>query len=380
VGRDRWAPHGYYKGKTFETYDQSAANLFRKYGPGWNAVFAEITHRRLRSYGMNTIGNWSDEEIRLQDRTPYVVAVHYSGPAIEGSEGYWGKFPDPYHPGFEKALWKRMAREAGKTAGDPWCIGYFVDNELSFGDEFSLAEAALQSPPDQPAKRAFIADLGGKYGSVEALNRTWGTRHASFEALLANRTAPDRKRAGLDLAAFYTRLVERYFRTCRDAVKDAAPDRLYLGCRFARANSRAVQAAAKYCDVISYNLYRREVESFRLPSAIDRPVIIGEFHFGALDRGLFHTGLQAVENQEKRGRAYAKYVQGALRNPLIVGTHWFQYMDQATTGRGDGENYQIGFLDVVDTPYSEIVQACRRVGYDLYAYRLNGGETGPVKK
>ena len=51
-----------------------------------------------------------------------------------------------------------------------------------------------------------------------------------------------------------------------------------------------------------------------------------------------------------------------LGNPLIVGTHWFQYGDQATTGRGDGENYQIGFVDVCDTPYAETIAGQPRGG------------------
>jgi hypothetical protein len=150
-----------------------------------------------------------------------------------------------------------------------------------------------------------------------------------------------------------------------------------LGCRFAWVNDRAAQAAAKYCDVIAYNLYKRDIAEFRLPAGIDKPVIVGEFHFGALDRGLFHPGLQRTANQQERAAMYKSYVQGALRNPAIVGTHWFQYGDQATTGRGDGENYQIGFLDICDTPYPETIAACREVGSAMYAYRAEqSGTTG----
>jgi hypothetical protein len=87
---------------------------------------------------------------------------------------------------------------------------------------------------------------------------------------------------------------------------------------------------------------------------------------------MFHTGLQATENQEDRARTYKNYVSGALRNPQLVGSHWFQYGDQATTGRGDGENYQIGFLDIVDTPYIETIRACREVGYEMYKLRMGG--------
>ena len=57
--------------------------------------------------------------------------------------------------------------------------------------------------------------------------------------------------------------------------------------------------------------------------------------------------------------------------PAIIGTHWFQYKDQPTTGRGDGENYQIGFVDICDTPYPEIVQAAREVAQSMYGYRFD---------
>jgi hypothetical protein len=108
-----------------------------------------------------------------------------------------------------------------------------------------------------------------------------------------------------------------------------------------------------------------------MPVEADKPVIIGEFHFGALDRGMFHTGLRRRASQTDRAKAYRDYVQGALRHPQIVGTGWFKYRDQSPTGRAlDGENYQIGFLDVCDTPYPETIAACREVGYAMYAYRL----------
>ena len=122
--------------------------------------------------------------------------------------------------------------------------------------------------------------------------------------------------------------------------------------------------------MIGYNLYRDDVADFRPGGGVDRPVIIGEFHFGALDRGMFHTGLRPTASQAQRASRYRSYVRGALANRYLVGTHWFQFGDQATTGRGDGENYQIGLLDVCDTPYPETRCAVRDVGASLYAHRL----------
>jgi hypothetical protein len=244
---------------------------------------------------------------------------------------------------------------------------------LAWGDELSLATAALASPSEQAAKKVFLADLQKKYGAIEKLNNAWGVSHSSWAALAESRTPPDEQKAKEDLGAFYTKIAEEYFRHCREAVKQVAPDNLYLGCRFAWVNDRGARAAAKFCDVIGYNLYRDDVADFELPEGLDKPVVIGEFHFGALDRGMFHTGLRPTASQRDRAAAYRNYVTGALRNPHFVGAHWFQFGDQATTGRGDGENYQIGLVDICDKPYPETIEAVRKVGNAMYKTRMSAG-------
>jgi hypothetical protein len=316
---------------------------------------------------MNTIANWSDADVFSLRKTPYTATLGIEARRLQGSNGYWGKFCDVFDPEFAEAAKKTVSRSL--HAGDPWCIGYFVDNELSWGDEFSLALATLQSPPDQAAKKVFVSELQVKYETIEKLNRAWGTKHGSWDALLQSTAPPDREKAEPDLGDFETKFAEEYFQTCRNAVKSVDPRGLYLGCRFAWTNDRAIRAAVKYCDVVSFNKYERGVGGLKLPDGGDKPIIIGEFHFGALDRGMFHTGLVPTASQEDRGAAYKGYVESGLKNPLVIGTHWFQFGDQATTGRGDGENYQIGFLDVCDTPYPEIVDASRQVGEEMYSLR-----------
>jgi hypothetical protein len=367
-----FALKGHYAGRSPTCFSFAAANMKRKYGPDWKQAYAETAHQRLRSWGLNTIANWSDAGVFLLRRTPYTDQVSSRGAKlIEGSEGYWGKFPDVFDPSFADGLKRAMAGKKGSSAGDAWCIGYFSDNEMSWGNATSLALAALKSPPGQAAKRELVADLKSKYRDIAKLNEAWGTSHASWDALLESREVPDRRKARADLAAFYTKTAETYFRTVREALKAAAPNQLYLGCRFAWVNDLAAKAAARYCDVVSYNLYRRSVADFTFPGGAEVPLIIGEFHFGALDRGMFHTGLVPVENQSARAQAYREYVLGALRHPQFVGTHWFQWKDEPTTGRVyDEENYQIGFIDVADTPYRETVEASRQLGERLYRTRL----------
>jgi hypothetical protein len=302
-GRERYftKPEG---GFGWNKHDFGAANQRRRYGDGWEARATELAHARLRSWGMNTVANWSQDKVYLARKTPYVVAIHYGCPQI-GS-----KFPDVRRPEFRKALRKTLEMQRGKTADDPWCIGYFIDNELRW---------------------------------------------------------PRKGRA---------KLADTYYRACRDEMKAVAPNKLYLGSRLHGhdkphgGDEDTVRAAAKYCDVIGVNRYRFSPSDIRMPEGVDVPLVIGEFHWGALDRGMLHTGLRSVVDQAQRGATYVHYVTQALRHPNIVGTHWFQYRDQVVTGRGDGENYQIGFIDICDTPYAETIEAARSIGRRMYEVRM----------
>ena len=88
-----YALKGHYAGRSPKCFSFAGGNLARKYGPDWQRTYPEVIHRRLRSWGLNTIGNWSDETTRLLRRTPYTDAVSSHGAkSIEGSEGYWGRF------------------------------------------------------------------------------------------------------------------------------------------------------------------------------------------------------------------------------------------------------------------------------------------------
>ncbi len=117
------------------------------------------------------------------------MSVSHGGRSIEGSEGYWGKFPDPSTPAFRAGLARNMARR--RSAGDRYCIGYFSDNELSWGDDTSLAVAAL-ALAGRPAGQAGLRGRPARpsTATIADLNAAWGTTHASWDALLQDRSAP----------------------------------------------------------------------------------------------------------------------------------------------------------------------------------------------
>lgn len=363
---------GFYGDKgVVRAFNWTKSNLKRKYGDDFAKIHSEQAHKRLASWGMNTIGNWSAGEIFSMQKTPFVVTLNARGRNIEGSSGYWGKFPDPFTDEFRKSI--RKSAEQNKDAlNSPFCVGAFVNNELSWGnDGISLALASLASPADQPAKIEFVKRLQSKYGTVEKLNSVWKTQYADWNALLQTSDVAQKTEMKTDLEEFYSVIAEKYFEVIHEELRAQAPETLDLGCRFAWTCDRAAYAMAKYVDVMSYNRYEEHLANFKLPEGIDLPVVIGEFHFGALDRGVFHTGLRGAKDQNERAQKYYRYVRSALENPLIVGTHWFQYGAQATTGRFDGENYQIGLVDICDTPYPELIEKVREIGREMYQIRVN---------
>lgn len=370
--------YGFYKNKpaSIRRLNFHRHNLILKYGASrhWEE-FLVRSQRRLRSWGFNTNGNWLAQQVLQHDHLPYISAIFFPYQVIEGCRLVgWQKFPDVFSPSYADGLAKALRGPFASSAKDPFCIGYFVDNELSWGmgDTF-LAEGALRSPASQPAKRALVAHLRTRHASIAALNGAWGTDYASFDDLLTRTDPPaDSQRARRDLADFNDAIVNRYFRTIRDVIRREAPGKLYFGCRFNDWNVKVIRTSAKYLDACSFNLYKTEVARWSLPDGVDLPVVIGEWHFGTANSGPAHPGLQATASQRDRARAFDRYVRSALWNPLIVGAHYFKYCDQATTGRPpDDENIQCGFIDVTDTPYPAMVEAARAVSRDLYRYRLS---------
>ena len=375
--------HGFYKESAhvpFDRFDFAKANALRKYGPDWERICAVRAHDRMRAWGLNTVACWSAAAVRDLRRTPYTAKFNTRGPFIEGSTGWWGKLRDPFAPEFEENLRASAAEEAARSGTDPWCVGWFVDNELSWGrDDFEIGRAVVRSPATQPAKLAARDLLEAKYGAAAALNAAWGTHYASWDGFLAATEIPDESRCGDDLAAIHRAVVAKYFRTVRDAVKSAAPHRLYLGCRIAWGRAVVYEECARHADVVSVNAYGRPPMRDLPPGAEDKPMLSGEFHFGALDRGMFHTGLVATRDQGERADCYRAYVGACLDHPRYVGTHWFQWMDQALTGRGDGENFGIGLVTVADAPYPEIVEAVRDTAAGMYLRRAKSGGTAEPK-
>lgn len=337
--------------------------------------------RRLRSWGFTTIGAWSDPDLFGQPgRQPYTHMLQPAHPGlINGSTTYLDYFKDAWTVN----LRARLNQEIGRTIGDPWNIGYYIDNERDWTKSNVSARslglwvlAAPAEPLERYAKRAFRDQLQTKYGTIAALNAQWGVNYASWDDVLTRRdVAPGATVSQADMDAFELLYAEKYFRDCRDAMREIAPQHLYLGCRFTTGGRAALlQVAARYCDVITINIYGNNV---RLLNGMDDdvPVMSTEFYFYSKDTGLFAdavgSGLSRT-SQTPRASAMKTYLASSATHPRFVGAHWFQYFDYPTSGRLNSRNMNsnIGLVATTNVPYSIMIKAAREANYAMYRTRL----------
>ncbi|MGG1639004.1 S-layer homology domain-containing protein [Paenibacillus sp. NRS-1760] len=390
------APLGQTEGWLFNHYQ---ANLERKYGQDYVNAWKDISVDRFKSWGFSSLGNWSDPALFFgkgeENQMAYVANgwSHWGEHATIPSGGGWAPVADPYDPAFMNSVDEMIDEQilAYGVKDDKWMIGVYIDNEIAWGNpsntqsKYALITNIMamdSASADSYAKRAMLDYLKEEYkNSIKDLNDKWGTALASFETL-GKPFQPEQITEGMlpDYSAMLRLLADEYFRIVDSKLEKALPNALYLGSRFAEwgTSIEVQEAAAQYVDVISFNVYKEDVEGegWMHLEKLDLPTIIGEFAFASDDRGMFGTGPNAdtsAASQQNRAEKYVHYMETVLENPYFVGAHWFQYVDQPLLGRAwDGENYNLGFVDVADVPYEAMVKGAKEVHAHAYDIKFLG--------
>jgi hypothetical protein len=375
-----WADGGRFGLPGVELYNFTVANLERVFAKQWRDAWAGITRANLLRWGFNTVGNWSDPGFARSARLPWVLPMDgFPGTKVT----IFRDFPDVFSPEYEKNA-AAFAHQMQPLREDRFLVGYFLRNEpeWAFIRGLVIAEELLETGFPTQSREALIRFLSERYrGEVALLNVAWNTRFPSFDGLRApllkaSRLSPS---AAEDLHAFSRIMIDRYVRVPSQAVRRVDPHHLNLGMRWGILSSDDIMAGCDSFDVFSINCYDEDPgDALETAGSLSNlPVMIGEFHFGSLDRGLSATGIRGAADQTERGRAYRHYVEKAAASPYCVGTHYFQYNEQPALGRFDGENYDIGLVDVCQTPLRELVEQARECHAGLY--RIAAGEEAPTQ-
>lgn len=339
-----------------------AWNLFRRYGKEDMMEKAmEKVVDRMSLWGMNTMGGWGSTG---KHPKPYMAYVR-----MGNATNIFG-LADIYVPGFRDRLEEAVKNSVKNTAGDDMLIGYFIGNEPAFcNQENRLAELIMEAPDSVPMKQAYLAYIA-VHGVSMASNKEF-----AYETF------------------------REYVRMVCETTRKYDPNHLILGIRFGRGvPTREVLLISKdYFDVYSFNNYgmnpmvennvnygtmtvdenevRGEKNIFdAVYEVTGLPMIIGEYHFGTTDRALGES-LVRVNSQEERGIAFRNYSEAAFSHPALIGLSWFQWNDQEMFGRRDGENYNIGLVDITDRPYPHLARAIQTVSANCY--EIHQGNQNP---
>jgi len=286
-------------------------NLYRRYGKDFRDQSAQNIITRMDRWGLNTIANWSDRDV--YDRNQKAFTMQLRGIGIESD--LMG-LADVYAPGFGERIDDAVRSTVEPYRNNPWLLGYFTFNEPSFlGREQRLCDLILAGK-DRPIKQALLDHLG-------------------------NEDTPESR------IQFIHNTFRIFIETVDRSLEKHDPNHLTLGIRFGQeAGNEILELCKDVFDVFSFNcydLYPKKEMLDRFMEVTGKPLFIGEYHFGTVDRGLAQS-LWQVNSQEERGVAYRYYTEKAYEHPGLIGTSWFQWCDQDLTGRGnDGENYNCGW-------------------------------------
>jgi hypothetical protein len=313
-------------------------------------AWRDSTVDRLRSWGFNTIGSWSDTD-RFAPRMPYTALLGMA----TGDDWFSDAFAD--HAAAVAASTVAARRD------DPNLIGWVTDSELRWGPDWraqgDLLDDYAQLPPGTPGR--VVAD-----------------RHPG------------------DPTGFLAELAERYFSVTTAAIRAQDPHHLILGVKQITQLTPDVvlRAARRYVDVFTVDDYAlvpgleeliRSTWPMYLPhdddlagiyQVVRRPLMVMEYSFRAADAGVpnsYPPIFPTVPTQTDRADAFEQYSRGLYRTPWVVGDQWFEYVDEPPGGRFDGEDSNFGLVSTADVPWTTLVERMTAVHASTPSESVNRG-------
>ena len=329
--------------------------------------WADASLARLKSWGFTTVGAWSEHATLRQSagQTLWLTPVLHIG-STAGA---------PWWDMWDKKNVARMEQVARDqilpVRDDPRLLGYYSDNELGWWNAM-LWKMTLEQPSSSGQRRRLVNLLRDTY------RNDWQELLADFESRDATGWRQLQRGGTLLLKPsghgvrvmrqFLGLLANRYYQLMRDIIRKYDQRALFLGDRYQSFYYPEVaRAAAPWVDAISSNLNANWSDGTFMRCYLDtlhaltgKPVLVSEFYATAQQnrsgnrntRGVFPV----VTTQLQRADTARRTLDALLGLPYVVGAEWFQFSDEPTHGRYDGENFNFGLVDIQDKPYEELTR------------------------
>lgn len=282
---------------------------------GWSFLF-----RPLNEDG-SFAGNLNLEAVEGENAMPfgsirvYGVGILYAktidGVIPGGVEKFKGSVPPVFNPDFEEKSHKIIEEYVTPWKDNPYIMGWWSDNEID--ESLIMLEKALTLDPQDPlyvytytTAWEWLKDRTGKDNP---------TMHDVTDKLRDD---------------FREFVYDRYYKVMSEGFKKYAPNHLFFGNRhfeFAVDEPGIFRAAARYCDVISVNLYRKWVPDIvdEWAEYVDKPVQITEWYARPAEHANFKgfAGGFVCDTSEECGKFYQNFALRLLEARNVVGYHFF---------------------------------------------------------
>src|SRR5262245_35074990 len=328
--------------------------------------WAKATLKRLKAWNFTTVGGWSDFQV-LRDCGDQDVAF---APVLHIGSTAGAPWWDMWDPKITDRMDAVAREQILAMRDDPRLIGYYSDNEMGWWNGI-LFKMTLEQAPTSGQRQRLIELLRETYHDdwsqlLRDFEPAPGVEHwnaLSQHGVLFLRPGGHGVRVE---RRFLELLAERYYSLVHDIIRKYDRRALILGDRYQSFYyPEVVRACSRYVDAVSSNLnaswsdgsfVRFYLETLRRLAG--RPVLVGEFYMCARDtrsgnkndRGVYPL----VDTQRERAAGFRNTVQALLKIPYVIGADWFQYHDQPTHGRYDGENFNFGLVDIHNRPYEPL--------------------------
>ncbi|MCI0745477.1 MAG: hypothetical protein L0Y58_08740 [Verrucomicrobia subdivision 3 bacterium] len=329
-------------------------------------LWANATLRRLKGWGFTTIGGWSDfQPLRHSPEADVAFAPVLHIGSTAGAP-WW----DMWDPKIVDRMDAVAREQILPLRDDPRVIGYYSDNEIGWWNAI-LFKMTLEQAPASGQRQRLIELLRQTYRTnwTELLRdfepapgvedwETFGRHGVLYLRPGGDGIRVERRFLGL--------LAERYYSLVHAIIRKYDRRALILGDRYQSFYYPEVaRACSRYVDAVSSNLNASWNDGLFTRFYVDtlhrltgKPVLIGEFYLAARENRSGNKNNRGVypvaATQKERAVGFRNTLQSLVKIPCVIGADWFQYYDQPTHGRYDGENFNFGLVDIHDRPYEAL--------------------------
>ncbi len=332
--------------------------------------WAEATWQRLKTWKFTTAGGWSDFPALQQCRDADLAYIPVLAVGMTCGVPWW----DMWDTNIIARMHQVARDQILPLREDPRLLGYYSDNEMGWWNA-TLFKMTLEHKPTSGQRQRLLRLLRETYHNnwSELLMDFEPEGVGSFEEL--DQHGMLYLRPGSQGIHTYRRflslMAERYYSLVREIIHTYDPRGLILGDRYqslyypevARASGPSVDAASSNLNAAWNDGTFPRFYLDTLHALSGRPVIVSEFYMAAQQNRSGnknnHSTFPTVTTQKQRVAGFCNTVNALARLPYVVGADWFQYYDEPRDGRGDGENFNFGLVDIHDKPYESLTAAAQ---------------------